>query len=317
MKISFLKAIVIALVITVAPTAVASTQTTAKAAPKPIVVKPLTPTLDTTIKGSNDLAGILLGAHTINFVGTLETSTATIVSSAPLGGADGYLVNVNSAGRRNWDIRLGTPNDDVAMALCSDTKGSIWVVGATVIPPTDSLSTNSNQQVQKASGLQRIVVWEVSLAGTLLNTFSTDFSEVAAPTSITADRSPDTGFTISGAVGGATARGFTMRMSVDGVFMPVQYSTDQTIAPSSLFSAKSSLFSWQSFVTSSGIEGVTGFKPKVPTSILMRYSRKTGGIVNVFSLPGSVSAMSYKSTLGLVLVTNDHSHAFLTIIHSS
>jgi hypothetical protein len=316
-RISFLKAFVIALVLTLTPTVVASTQAAAKALPKPIVVKPLSPTLDTTIDGGNDLTGILLGAHSINIVGTLETSTASIVTSAPLGGSDGYVVNVDSAGRRNWDIRLGTPYDDVAMALSSDAKGNIWVVGATVIGPTESLSKNSDQEVQKTSGLQRIVVWEVSPTGTLLNTYSTDFSEVAAPTSITTDKSPATSLTISGVVGGANTRGFTMKMSAEGKFMPVQYSPNQNLAPSSLFSVKSSLFSWQSFVTSRGIEGVSGFKPKVPTSILMRYSRKTGGIVNVYSLPGSVSAMSYTSTLGLVLVTNDHLHSFLTIIHSS
>ena len=298
---------------------------------KPVVAKPLLPTLDTHFADGDDLAGMIVGATSVNIVGTVETSTTSVITATALGGTDGYVANLDSTGKQVWNIRLGTPSDDVATAMTTDAAGNLWVVGATTIPvpdvsaPVVPLTTINPSQItiqpiiQKPPGFQRILVWQINPTGTLVHTFSSDYSDVLAPTSIAFKNSS---FTISGisvpATGEATSsRTFSLPMSADGTFGAVQYFPLKPIKISPVTSIKSSQYSWQSFVATGGIQGVTGFKPKVPTSVLIKYSLKTGSIVNVYSLPGTLLSMIYKPTIGVVLATTSRLHTYVTYIRSN
>ena len=141
---------------------------------KPVVAKPLLPTLDTHFADGDDLAGMIVGATSVNIVGTVETSTTSVITATALGGTDGYVANLDSTGKQVWNIRLGTPSDDVATAMTTDAAGNLWVVGATTIPvpdvsaPVVPLTTINPSQItiqpiiQKPPGFQRILVCKLT-----------------------------------------------------------------------------------------------------------------------------------------------------------
>ena len=332
MKALTIKALLISLMLSVAsPASAAKPVVTKKPPVKAIVVKPLLPTLDTNFAEGDDIAGMVVGANSVNFVGTVETATTSVITTAALGGTDGYIVNLDSNGKQIWNVRLGTPSDDVATAMTTDAAGNLWVVGATTVPlddvavPVVSPTTINPSQIviqptsQMPPGLRRVMVWQISPTGTLLNTFSSDFPEVVVPTSITAKNSSFiiTGTSVTGMSQPASTRGFSLPMSTDGTFGSAQYSPIKPVKTSPVTSVKSSQYSWQSFVSTGGIQGVVGFKPKVPTSVLIKYSLKTGGIVNIYSLPGTLLSMSYKQNIGVVLATTSRLHTYITYIHSN
>ena len=315
----------------VSPASAAKPVVTKKPPIKAIVVKPLLPTLDANFAEGDDLAGMVVGTNSVNFVGTIETATTSVITAVGLGGTDGYIVSLDSNGKQMWNLRLGTSSDDVATALTSDAAGNLWVVGATTVPlpdmaaPVVSPTTINPSQIvvpttrQLAPGLQRILVWQISPAGALLNTFTSDFSEVVVPTSMTFKNSSFiiTGTSATGISQPASTRGFSLTMSADGTFGSAQYSPLKPVKISPVTSLKSSQYSWQSFVSTGGIQGVTGFKPKVPTSVLIKYALKTGGIVSVYSLPGTLLSMSFKPNIGVVLATTARLHSYITYIRSN
>ena len=67
---------------------------------------------------------------------------------------------------------------------------------------------------------------------------------------------------------------------------------------------KSSLYSWQSFATSKAIPGISGFKPKGLTSVLIKSSLK-GGIAELYTFSGTLVSLKYQPGFGLVLANSD------------
>ena len=66
---------------------------------------------------------------------------------------------------------------------------------------------------------------------------------------------------------------------------------------------KSTNYLWQSYVTSRAIPGIPGFKPKSPTTVLIKSSAKSGKIVDLYTLSGSLVSLVYQKGSGLLLVT--------------
>ena len=304
MKKNFLTALAFLLLITIS---------NANAATKSIPVTPLATSFALSLSGGDQLSEVLTNSSGTFLIGTIETSTSTLVTSPAIGGSsDGFISAVSYTGQQLWSLRLGTPLDDVATAGYIDSLGNIWVAGATAIPtpqvaPTPLAPNTVNpSQIQVApvtpptSGLKRLVVWEISQSGSLLNTYTADSTDVLLPSAITLTLKK---ITVSGVSNSSSANSFESTVSPIGLSQ-IKLSKQKTLPSKAVTIIKSSVYSWQSFATTKPIPGISGFKPKGLTSVLIKSSLK-GGISELFTFSGKLVSLKYQPGFGLVLANND------------
>ena len=304
MKKNFLTALAFLLLITIS---------NANAATKSILVTPLATSFALSLSGGDQLSDVLTNSSGTFLIGTIETSTSTLVTSPAIGGSsDGFISAVSYTGQQLWSLRLGTPLDDVATAGYIDSLGNIWVAGATAIPtpqvaPTPLAPNTVNpSQIQVApatpptSGLKRLVVWEISQSGSLLNTYTSDSTDVLLPSAITLTLKK---ITVSGVSNSSSANSFESTVSPIGLSQ-IKLSKQKTLPSKAVTIIKSSVYSWQSFATTKPIPGISGFKPKGLTSVLIKSSLK-GGISELFTFSGKLVSLKYQPGFGLVLANND------------
>jgi len=303
-KKNFLTALAFLLLITIS---------NANAATKSILVTPLATSFALSLSGGDQLSDVLTNSSGTFLIGTIETSTSTLVTSPAIGGSsDGFISSFSYTGQQLWSLRLGTPLDDVATAGYIDSLGNIWVAGATAIPtpqvaPTPLAPNTVNpSQIQVApatpptSGLKRLVVWEISQSGSLLNTYTADSTDVLLPSAITLNLKK---ITVSGVSNSSSANSFESTVSPIGLSQ-IKLSKQKTLPSKAVTIIKSSVYSWQSFATTKPIPGISGFKPKGLTSVLIKSSLK-GGISELFTFSGKLVSLKYQPGFGLVLATND------------
>jgi len=303
-KKNFLTALAFLLLITIS---------NANAATKSILVTPLATSFALSLSGGDQLSDVLTNSSGTFLIGTIETSTSTLVTSPAIGGSsDGFISSFSYTGQQLWSLRLGTPLDDVATAGYIDSLGNIWVAGATAIPtpqvaPTPLAPNTVNpSQIQVApatpptSGLKRLVVWEISQSGSLLNTYTTDSTDVLLPSAITLNLKK---ITVSGVSNSSSANSFESTVSPIGLSQ-IKLSKQKTLPSKAVTIIKSSVYSWQSFATTKPIPGISGFKPKGLTSVLIKSSLK-GGISELFTFSGKLVSLKYQPGFGLVLANND------------
>lgn len=304
MKKNFLTALAFLLLITIS---------NANAATKSILVTPLATSFALSLSGGDQLSDVLTNSSGTFLIGTIETSTSTLVTSPAIGGSsDGFISSFSYTGQQLWSLRLGTPLDDVATAGYIDSLGNIWVAGATAIPtpqiaPTPLAPNTVNpSQIQVApatpptSGLKRLVVWEISQSGSLLNTYTADSTDVLLPSAITLNLKK---ITVSGVSNSSSANSFESTVSPIGLSQ-IKLSKQKTLPSKAVTIIKSSVYSWQSFATTKPIPGISGFKPKGLTSVLIKSSLK-GGISELFTFSGKLVSLKYQPGFGLVLANND------------
>ncbi len=286
---------------------------TSSAVTKPITVTPLSISFTTPLSGGDQLSDVLTNASGSFVIGTIETSTSTLVTSPALGGSsDGFISASSYTGQQLWNLRLGTPLDDVATTGYIDSLGNIWVAGATAIPtpqvtptPLAPNTLNPSQiQVQPVapptSGLKRLVVWEISPTGSLLNTYTADSTDVLIPSAITLKLKK---ITITGVSNSSNANTFESTITPTGL-SPIKLIKQKTVPSKAVTLLKSSRYSWQSFATSKAIPGISGFKPKGLTSVLIKSSLK-GGIAELYTFSGTLVSLKYQPGFGLVLANSD------------
>ena len=304
MKKNFLTALAFLLLITIS---------NANAATKSILVTPLATSFALSLSGGDQLSDVLTNSSGTFLIGTIETSTSTLVTSPAIGGSsDGFISSFSYTGQQLWSLRLGTPLDDVATAGYIDSLGNIWVAGATAIPtpqvaPTPLAPNTVNpSQIQVApatpptSGLKRLVVWEISQSGSLLNTYTADSTDVLLPSAITLNLKK---ITVSGVSNSSSANSFESTVSPIGLSQ-IKLSKQKTLPSKAVTIIKSSIYSWQSFATTKPIPGISGFKPKGLTSVLIKSSLK-GGISELFTFSGKLVSLKYQPGFGLVLANSD------------
>lgn len=304
MKKNFLTALACLLLITIS---------NANAATKSILVTPLATSFALSLSGGDQLSDVLTNSSGTFLIGTIETSTSTLVTSPAIGGSsDGFISSFSYTGQQLWSLRLGTPLDDVATAGYIDSLGNIWVAGATAIPtpqvaPTPLAPNTVNpSQIQVApatpptSGLKRLVVWEISQSGSLLNTYTADSTDVLLPSAITLNLKK---ITVSGVSNSSSANSFESTISPIGLSQ-IKLSKQKTLPSKAVTIIKSSIYSWQSFATTKPIPGISGFKPKGLTSVLIKSSLK-GGISELFTFSGKLVSLKYQPGFGLVLANSD------------
>jgi len=303
-KKNFLTALAFLLLITIS---------NANAATKSILVTPLATSFALSLSGGDQLSDVLTNSSGTFLIGTIETSTSTLVTSPAIGGSsDGFISSFSYTGQQLWSLRLGTPLDDVATAGYIDSLGNIWVAGATAIPtpqvaPTPLAPNTVNpSQIQVApatpptSGLKRLVVWEISQSGSLLNTYTTDSADVLLPSAITLNLKK---ITVSGVSNSSSANSFESTISPIGLSQ-IKLSKQKTLPSKAVTIIKSSIYSWQSFATTKPIPGISGFKPKGLTSVLIKSSLK-GGISELYTFSGKLVSLKYQPGFGLVLANSD------------
>jgi len=303
-KKNFLTALAFLLLITIS---------NANAATKSIPVTPLATSFALSLSGVDQLSDVLTNSSGTFLIGTIETSTSTLVTSPAIGGSsDGFISSFSYTGQQLWSLRLGTPLDDVATAGYIDSLGNIWVAGATAIPtpqvaPTPLAPNTVNpSQIQVApvtpptSGLKRLVVWEISQSGSLLNTYATDSTDVLLPSAITLNLKK---ITVSGVSNSSSANSFESTISPIGLSQ-IKLSKQKTLPSKAVTIIKSSIYSWQSFATTKPIPGISGFKPKGLTSVLIKSSLK-GGISELYTFSGKLVSLKYQPGFGLVLANSD------------
>jgi len=276
-------------------------------------VTPLATSFALSLSGGDQLSDVLTNSSGTFLIGTIETSTSTLVTSPAIGGSsDGFISSFSYTGQQLWSLRLGTPLDDVATAGYIDSLGNIWVAGATAIPtpqvaPTPLAPNTVNpSQIQVApatpptSGLKRLVVWEISQSGSLLNTYTADSTDVLLPSAITLNLKK---ITVSGVSNSSSANSFESTISPIGLSQ-IKLSKQKILPSKAVTIIKSSIYSWQSFATTKPIPGISGFKPKGLTSVLIKSSLK-GGISELFTFSGKLVSLKYQPGFGLVLANSD------------
>jgi len=267
----------------------------------PIAIASLVPTLSINFTGGDQVSAMAQGAGAIYLAGTLESATTSLVTSQPLGASDGFLVALSPSGSHLWDLRIGGSGDDVATAIYIDLIGNIWVAGASAV------SANS-----PAPGLNRLTVWEISSTGTLINTYFRDLPEVDVPLSIVAKGA---NFLIQGITSKSGQASFAATLNPAAKIGPLNYSSTKLASAPLLKSATSVLYTWQSYVTTGAIKGVTGIPLHKKTTVLARFGIKDKALKVINSVTGSPVALQYQSGTGIVLLTQGSGY-FLTIIHT-
>lgn len=274
------------------------------AAAKPLVLKPLLPTLSTNFSGGDEVQYLLTSPTAIVLIGTLETTSSPLVVATPLGGSDGFISAVDIHGAHMWDLRLGTAGDDVASAGYIDASGNYWVVG------TSAIAANATTP---APGLQRLTVWEISSTGALENTYTKDLPDVAIPISMVLKGS---NYLIQGNSSKIGSPNFSISITTLGKFGTIKYSSISSPLNSQIVTAKSAAYNWLSYVTAKAIKGVLGFTPHQTTTVLIRSALKGGNTTGIYSLRGTPVLMRYQFGIGVVIVTNYSGTCLLTLIHT-
>lgn len=270
----------------------------------PIALSTLTPAITASATGGDQVSQLLASSTNLFLLGTIESPTFPLVSSAPLGGSDGFITALSTQGAKLWDLRLGTAGDDVATAGCIDLLGNIWVAGASAI---------SGAGTTPAPGLNRLTVWEISSTGILINTFTKDLPNVDIPTSI-ALKGPN--FIIQGVSSAVGLPTFAVSVTPRGAIGTIKTSAVAPVGSALTFNATSSAYSWKSFITKSAIKGVTGIPSHHVTPILSKSSLKDKSLKGIYAVQGSPISLQYQAGLGVLLLSQGSSGYFVTIVHT-
>lgn len=274
------------------------------------VVKPKVVTMveAPTLIESNFFAGsggqwfeTLIAPHSIILVGTSEPAS---------GPTQGEVLAINPLnGATQWDLLIPTPADAIATTATLDSSGNIWIVGSSAsaaqsVTPTPTPSpTPSNVQnpgnvavdpvPPTRAGLTHITLWQVSSAGSLLNSFDYDAQAVLEPTSITLTKNI---FTISG-------NNFHINASLLGKFS--KFTQSKVVEPKVQITQnfKDGLYVWKSYLSKSSIPGVSGWKPKSSTPVILKVGSRTGHIYKAYKYSNKVLKVGFLPSIGVVVTT--------------
>lgn len=284
--------------------AVAPAQAASKVPPPPIPLTAVLPTLATNFTGGDEVSQLLSASTGAFLIGTLETTSSTLVTSSPLGGSDGFIVSLNSRGAKLWELRLGSAGDDVATAGYLDVLGNIWITGSAAISVGGATT---------APELNRLTIWEVSAAGLLENTFTKDLTDIDIPTSISLQGS---NFIIQGLSNKVGFPTFSVSLTPAGVIGSIKGRVSAPVASPKIFSTTSAAYLWQSFVTTKAIKGVTGFPAHQSTNLLLKLAIKGNTVKGAYSIQGAPIGLQYQSGVGVIVLSQGAGSYFLTVLHT-
>ncbi len=277
-----------------------------QAATKPptLALITLTPTISTNFSGGDEVQKLITSPTAIFLLGTVESTTSPFVTSPSLGGTDGFISALNPQGVKVWELRLGSPGDDVATAGLIDDSGTIWVVGSSAVAPSASTP---------APGLNRLTVWEISAGGLLENTFTKDVGDIDIPTSVALKGA---NFIIQGISNKAGFPSFTVSLTPLGKIGAIKNSATAVVISPQILTTSSASYGWQSYVTSKAINGVTGLPAPQKTTVLIKSALKGKAMKAIYSVVGSPLSLQYQTGVGVVELTQNAGTYFVTIIRA-
>ena len=268
---------------------------------KPKVVKMVAlPTLteSTFFQGSGgQWFSTLIAPHSIYLVGTSEPAN---------GPTQGEVIALDpTTGSQQWDLPIPTVTDAIATAAIVDSLGNIWIAGstapvvATPTPtpaPTNALNPSGikiDPIPPTRAGLTQITLWEVSSTGSLMNTFTYDAGAVFEPLSLLYVKGSLT-------IGG---KDFQVSSTIAGKFTKFIKASYVQPKVSTTKSFKDGLYIWKSYLSKSAIPGVTGWKPKVPSPVILKVGARTGHIYLAYKVLNPILKIDFLAGVGLVVTT--------------
>jgi hypothetical protein len=232
----------------------------------------------------------------------VENTSSQLITSAQLGGSDGFVVALMPNGSKSWELRLGGSGDVVANAVTLDASGNLWIAGAS----TDGSAT-------PPPGLNRISVWEVSAQGALINTFTHDSNDLSIPTRISPKNS---NFILQGVTNKTGSQSFAATLNPLGKIGALNYSSIALPQSSQIKTVQSVAYTWQSFVTNGPIKGVVGMSAHQALPVLTHSALKDKVIKGASGVVGTPMDLQYLSGVGVVLLSQGNGTYYLTIIHT-
>ena len=266
--------------------------------------------------GSGDqIADFSVNSTLIAVVGTVEAGLANLVTSPALGGSDGFITTLDKNRKLNWNLRLGSSDDDIATAITQDAEGFFWVVGATSKPVetstvvVDSSVVNLDSVTVDAAdspknALTRLALWKIGVNGGLSQTFFFDANGIISPTAIS----------LSGSnlkiIGNLTQELVTQQFSITtnltGVFSGLKLGKVVTPKPIAIQTIKAGSNKITSFISKTTIIDIPSWRAKKPTPVIVKYTSK-GKALAANSLPGKVKKVIWQSGIGTVVLVEVNS----------
>ena len=264
--------------------------------------------------GSGDqISDVAVNSAGIAIVGTVENGMTNLISTTPLGGSDGFISFIDNLKNRTWDLRLGTPSDDIATAIARDKSGNFWVVGSTSKPQEPLVSPSMDPTIlnldnvlvdpitNPSSELLRLVAWKVSASGQLLGTYFYDAAGVIAPTQISVST---LGFKV---IGNLLNEGETKQFQIDldsaGVFTNLAEGKPKVSKAPAIATIKAGTNNLKSFISKTTIIGIPSWRAKKPTPVLVKYT-KNGKALAANSFSGKVLKVMWQSGVGAVVLVD-------------
>ena len=215
-----------------------------------VVIKSTKALIELPYLKSDQVSDVVLTPVSAILIGTTESSNSTWINGNLGGTSDGFIASYSSLGAPLWNLRLGGVENEIATSAVIDTDGSIWVLGAatSLVTPTPKPTTGQAlnpdnvipEPVQvKNSPLNRIKLWQISSAGSLLNSFEFISENIIDPRKIL----------ISGAnliifgnsYDKSNVSGFYISASKSGVFLPkIKYGVKTTQISSAIINSDAS-----------------------------------------------------------------------------
>lgn len=265
------RALILALALTLVPTA-------AIAVPKPVQVKPL------------DIV-----ATAVNTEGLLATGK-TLVTYTNTGSINSNIVLTafDVTGVQQWVRTIDSGVDEVVTAATVDATGTIWLAGSSAVLPVSDTPTVAvpaenpdgvvvEELPQIRADMNQITIWKITPLGELADTYSLAQS---APALITAISVSASGVSVVGSSGG---RSFLLSTTLTGVFAkPIFIGTSKTALNAVVRSPDGSVNVFGESSESLGGKKLAGTRD----GILMKVS-KAGAITNVVRSSGIKAQRSW------------------------
>lgn len=284
--------------------------TNAYAAPavKMIGLKPTT-LIELSQNPNDQVAALISSPTTLAIVGTSD--------------GDGFITGYDrTATSVMWSLRLGGPEDDVALAAVRDSQGNYWIVGASAVPRDPQGTTSIPQETLNPGGvipdaptiysqLKQLDIWKVSSDGQLISTNSLVMSDSIYPTTISINSGK---VSVRGSIASHSLDQFNVNLSSNGVFSQPIISSAKNSNNSALKEVKTNLSVWKSFTTSVAIKGLPLWKPKPNSHVLIRYDAKTKNVAAAYLAPGEILDVAWEKSIGIIALINYSQGYGLTVI---
>jgi hypothetical protein len=275
-----------------------------------IKVAPVAPAFNTTLGGKpgDQITGAVVTPTSLIVGTTIENSTTGITTAG--------LISFGFDGIKQWELPV--PVESVSGQLIKDKTDSIYLLGSASSPqitppvtPTESPMINPDNVTTEPvvipkNTLNNLAVWKVSISGQLLQTFTLPINEAVIPKSIV--------LTATGLKIGANTASKYLEVTMDqnGVFGKITNpKAPKPLVVDETFKYKTSKLRY--YISTKAISGIPSWKPKIPTPVLIQYS-KAGSIKAANYFQGNPLFAFYQAGIGVIAITESTTGYGISIV---